>query len=162
LNRFKVTLAATFAVLALFLTVGLASASSATAAPAAPVAAAAPAVAAVPAFSPCAGYCVNIQNMYWSLNTNVKIGICDHCGQQGLNWNWLLGLNQQTPSVTPDVEGYYIGAGWCAKEFRSYGNNEWSEKHDGPITGPKQVTTYDFSWYRVYAYQAQAPYGCNF
>jgi hypothetical protein len=61
------------------------------------------------AFSPCQGYCVNIQNMYWSLNTNVKIGI-----------------------------------------------------YDGPITGPAQVTTYDFSWYRVYAYQAQAPYGCNF
>jgi hypothetical protein len=117
---------------------------------------------AAEAFSPCQGYCVNIQNMYWSLNTNVKIGICDHCGAQALNWNRLLNVGQQTPSLTPDVEGYYVGPGWCAKEFRSYGKNEWSEKHDGPIVGPAQVTTYDFSWYRVYAYQAQAPYGCNF
>lgn len=127
------------------------------AAPAPAVAAVAP---ALPTYSPCQGYCVNIQNMDWTLNHSVQIGICDGCGPY--NWSWLLNVNQQTPSVTPDVDGYYIGAGWCAKEFRSYGNNVWTEGPNGPKVGPVKVTTWDFSWYRVYAYQAQAPYGCNF
>ena len=115
------------------------------------------------AYSPCQGYCVNIQNMDWALNHNVQVGICDNCGAIGQNgiWTWLLNVNQQTPSVTPDVDGYYIGSGWCAKEFRSYGNNVWSERST-PITGPAKVTTWDYSWYRVYAYQAQPPWGCNF
>jgi hypothetical protein len=99
--------------------------------------------------------------MYWSLNTNVQLGICDNCGPAGL-WNWLLPAGQISTSRTPDVTAYYIGDNHCAKEFNSYGENKWTEDPVKKV-GPVKVDLYDYPWNRVYVYPKQPNgVGCNY
>lgn len=90
----------------------------------------------------CVGRCNKIENV-----TNIGIGIYDY--SRNSYWSWILGRGRTDVSYPyqQEVEGFYIGNGFCFQMWQS--NDNYNFGYWGQARGPFKMTTTYWEYNRV-------------